>query len=277
MSLHDEGPLNVLDAHVHIHGCFDVSCLLRSASDNFRSEARRQGKNCQFTGILLLTETVKANWFQRLWSQAFDPTCVEEERVEGWRLCSTQEACSLTAQSNDNHRLVLLAGRQIVTRENLEVLALATTDTFPEGLPIRHILDTVTESGGVPVIPWGVGKWLGKRGRALKSLLTDNKTQRHFFLGDNGGRPAFWPRPHLLRIARQHGVRILSGTDPLPIASEASRPGSFGVTLRGVVSMEYPARDIKSLLKLDSTKLEPYGTLESPFRFFRNQISLRLQ
>lgn len=52
-----------------------------------------------------------------------------------------------------------MAGRQIVTAEKLEVLALGTDLDIDDGRPIREVLSLVTENGGLPVIPWGAGKW----------------------------------------------------------------------------------------------------------------------
>jgi len=56
----------LVDAHVHIYDCFDIQTFLDSAFANFKAEAARCGQEDSFTAVLLLTETAKDNWFQRL-------------------------------------------------------------------------------------------------------------------------------------------------------------------------------------------------------------------
>ncbi len=268
--------LIIVDAHVHIHDCFNVATLLSSAYDNFKFEALRHKDADEFTGVLILTETSKHDWFSRLSSCADANKAIVDEIGNRWRFFQAQDTCSLFARSSGGRNLILIAGRQIVTKENLEVLALATRARFRDGTPISNVIKTINESGGIPVLPWGVGKWFGKRGKILKSLLT-SVDKPAFFLGDNSGRPVFWPRPAMFRLAERHGMRVLPGTDPLPLPLEESRCGSFGFAIRGSISREQPDADIKCLIKDGTVEICPYGKLEKPLRFIRNQLQIRLQ
>jgi hypothetical protein len=56
----------LVDAHVHIHDCYNVGEFFDSACTNFKFAAERLGHENNFTGILLLTETPNENWFGRL-------------------------------------------------------------------------------------------------------------------------------------------------------------------------------------------------------------------
>ena len=67
--------------------------------------------------------------------------------------------------------LYVIAGRQIITRERLEVLALCTAKEFADGEEVETVLDKVRRAGGLPVLPWGAGKWWGTRGRIVTELL----------------------------------------------------------------------------------------------------------
>ena len=51
------------------------------------------------------------------------------------------------------------------------------------------------ESGALVVIPWGAGKWLGRRGAVLSRYLR-SVDDPGIFLGDNGGRPNAWRPRH---------------------------------------------------------------------------------
>jgi len=266
--------LTIVDSHVHIHDCFDVAALLDSAHEHFRLEAQRHEDAGEFTGVLILAETSQQDWFGRLSSFADANETISGDRGNRWSFSPTNETCSLLGSSNDGRELVLIAGRQIVARENLEVLALATRSGFRDGAPVDELIMTINEHEALPVLPWGVGKWLGKRGAVVQSLL--NRADRPLFLlGDNGGRPVFWSRPALFRMAERHGIRVLPGTDPLPLPAEELRCGRFGFAMKGLVSKEHPGAEIKNMINDSSTEISPYGKLEGPLQFIRNQLRLR--
>lgn len=263
-----------VDAHVHIYSCFDLQSFLDSALENFKAEAARCGQEDAFTALVLLTETAKENWFHRLAGYAGSRSGNGTESIGNWTFHRTNENSSLYAQSEKSQGFFLIAGRQIVTSEGLEVLALATAQTFTDGSPIVELIEAVKESGGIPVIPWGFGKWMGKRGAILKNILRKEKDS-FLFLGDNSGRPVFLPRPSLFEFAEKKGIRVLPGSDSLPFPSESHRAGSFGLSIQGTIARDRPARDLKRILPDPKTRFQAYGNLEHPYRFFRNQLRAR--
>lgn len=265
--------ISIVDAHVHIYECFALENLLTAACTNFKREAARREKMDSFTGVLLLAETSSDHWFRRLRSDA--------EKAGGslaratWRF-DMLENCSVSAQRDGGESLIIVAGRQIVTSENLEVLALATDKTFSDGFPIRNVIERISACGAIPVIPWGAGKWLGRRGALLKELLKQMSVSE-IFLGDNSGRPYFWSNPRHFKLAKEKGIRILPGSDPLPFPSEFWRPGSFGFATPAIIAPDHPARDLKRILSDPGIVPEPYGSLERPYRFFHNQLAMQLR
>ena len=265
----------LIDAHVHIYNCFHLPIFFESAFANFQSEAARMGKGDNFTAILLLAETSKDNWFERLASYASNKTTAQTKTIRDWTFHRTDENCSLCARGSKDQSLFLIAGRQIITAEKLEVLALATGKTFKNGAPIEQVIQSIRDMGAIPVIPYGFGKWIGRRGKILRDLLKKTESTK-LFLGDNGGRPNFLPRPSHFKQARKKGIYILPGTDPLPIISECRRPGTFGFSLSGSLSREHPAKDFKQIFMVPGTQFQAYGHLERPYRFFRNQLLMRL-
>jgi hypothetical protein len=266
----------LVDAHVHIHDCFDLGMFLDSAFENFRIEADRiKLDDASSFFVLLLTETARDNWFERLADHADEKWVFETVKSNGWSFHRTDETCSLLAESTNGQRMILIAGRQIATKEDLEVLALLTDSKFEDGLPLSETIRIVRENGAIPTVPWGFGKWTGKRGNILKSTFQE-ANQSILFLGDNGGRPIFWPRPHLFKMAVSHGMRILPGSDPLPFASESNRPGSFGFWVEGTINFKEPAKYIRRIILDSKSHITPYGTLERPFRFLRNQSAMQI-
>jgi len=265
----------LVDAHVHIYDCFDLEAFLDSALENFKAEAARCGQEDAFTAVLLLTETAKENWFQCLAGYAGGESGTGTRSIGNWTFHRTNENCSLYAQSENSQGLFLIAGRQIVTAEDLEVLALMTDRQFEDGRPLEEVIQAVKETSAIPVIPWGFGKWMGPRGVFLRNLLETAKDPGAF-LGDNGNRPSFWPRLSHFRLAKTKGIRVLPGTDPLPFSSECRRAGSFGFSVNGSISSGYPARDLKQILMDATARFQAYGHLEHPWRFFRNQLAMQI-
>ena len=255
----------LIDTHVHIYDCFDIDIFLNSAWQNFRRQAAGQ-----FTGVLLLTESGDYHWFETLLSQVGEGA----SSSYGWKFYPTDETCSLRATDAQGRTLYLIAGRQIVTAEKLEVLALISDLTFPDGLSATDTIKAIQASGGIAVLPWGVGKWVGKRGQLVTQLLQQPELSP-LFLGDNSGRPQFWSRPHYFSWVEQQGTPVLLGTDPLPLSSEVSRPGQFGLILTTELDKNAPGRSIKTSLLTSAASWQPYGSLETPWRFVRNQLALK--
>jgi hypothetical protein len=260
----------LVDAHVHIYDCFDLPKFFDAALSNFRDKFGPQGEADEFTGVLLLTEGSHERWFQRL-----SALCDEETGLGNWVLSRTDEENSLWARRNSAEALLVVAGRQIVTAEDLEVLALITNHHFEDGHSLDCSLDQVTKSGAIPVIAWGFGKWIGRRGKIVETQVR-NADEGDFFLGENGGCARCIPRPRHFRTAKEKGIRTLPGSDPLPFSREASCPGSYGIALRGRMSLSHPAEDLRALLQSSSVSSSmPFGEPRSFLVFAKNQLAMQ--
>jgi hypothetical protein len=266
----------LVDAHVHIYDCFDLEKFLDAAYSNFQAEANRQCYGNKFTPILLLAETAENCWFDRLREYADGRNIHKYRTKQKWGFHPTNENVSLTARSGNSKGLIIVAGRQVETAEGLEVLALSTIGSFESGIPIIDLIKEVKKKDAIPVIPWGFGKWIGGRGDLLKNLLASTEEQA-FLLGDNGGRPFLLPAPHIFRLAEKKGIKILPGSDPLPLASEQKRVGSFGLSFHGAISNKHPAQDLKQFLMNPMTEFETFGRLENTIQFLWNQLALRFK
>lgn len=266
-----------VDAHVHIYDCFDLDILFDSALANFQAAAERCGiRNQPFSSMLLLTEGTSTHWFQHLVTQIGTGQNIDLP-AKRWAIAPTGEALSLTACRDDHsgEEICLVAGRQIVTAEKIEVLALFCNSSISDGLPLNETVDTIRQLNGIPVIPWGAGKWCGKRGKILQGFLAEYG-ENGLFLGDNGGRPQFLPTPTLFHLAKEKGISILPGTDPLPLPHEATRIGSFGFFLNHpALDITSPAISMRDLLITGQEVLYPFGQLQNMRSFFTNQLQLR--
>jgi hypothetical protein len=190
--------------------------------------------------------------------------------------CISNDPAAVTATTGDGNTIIVVAGRQIVSSEGLEVLALGTDQAIPDGAPLAELVQTINALKAIPVIPWGVGKWLGRRGQVVKSYL-ESCSGDAVFLGDILGRPPFWPRSSVFRIAAARGIGVLPGTDPLPLESETLRAGSCGFYINCDLASGPPSVVLTESLRRDPPVILPFTHRESSWRFFRNQARLRLQ
>ncbi|NES89848.1 MULTISPECIES: hypothetical protein [Okeania] len=260
----------IADAHVHIHKCFELDQLLNASLANFHKISRTKTDTENSVFLIFLTEMLGDFEFSKILEYAQN-----HQQINNWKLAPTQESISISATNNENQKIFIIAGRQIVTAEKLEVLALISDNEFVDGLPVETTIQNIVSKDSIPVLPWGVGKWIGKRGNILQKLLNSD-TLSMICLGDNSGRPNFWSRPSYFQLAEKKGWKVLPGTDPLPLKSEYTKPGSFGFIVEGEFNIVEPGKSMKQILLNPTTSIQPYGSLETPFRFIRNQLALRL-
>lgn len=266
----------LVDAHVHIYECFDLKKFFSSAFLNFKSVAEKLGSGNDFAGVLLLTETARDNCFHLLHKCADGEHLPHSAEVGKWKFFHTDENCSLYAQHEDSARLVLISGRQIATAENLEVLAAGTRTVFSDGHSINDLISEIVNSNALAVIPWGAGKWLGRRKKVLLDLI-ESVDNTSFCLGDNSGRPGFWKEPEIFTIARERSIPILRGSDPLPFGSEQGKAGMFGFSIDVDMDMNKPAGTVINTLIERKAAVSPFGKLEGLPGFAVNLIRMQLR
>lgn len=239
--------LVAIDAHVHLHDERDAASSLQQAVATFSRSAPGAG-----VAVCMLAERDGFDVFSALRAQ----------------LLPTAEAESLWL--DESRTLLVVAGRQIVSSEGLEILGLALAERVVlEGRPASEIVAALRAHDALPVLPWGVGKWFGPRGRLVDRLLAE---EPDLFLGDNGGRPAFWPVPRFGR-----GIaRVLPGSDVLPLRGSASAIGSFGCLVDCDLPADRPAAALRRALLDPAAEPVRFGGLANPLRFAVDQTRLRV-
>jgi hypothetical protein len=259
------------DGHVHFHECFDSNLFISSASQNFCRISPALDDQISFQCVLFFTDSEVSAGFKLFFSKI-----TEHHRSEHSPLliCSTKEETALQIKSPSKPDIFVISGHQILTFEGIEVLSLASKEKIQDGKPLAEVIEHIKITDGIPVIPWGVGKWFGKRGQILENFIDNNEVSQ-IFLGDNGGRPIFWPTPSLLKIGLRKGMKILPGSDPLPFKSENRKAGSFGFILEGDIDPDFPTQSLKRLIFNSPKTPRSYGRLESPIRFFINQLKMQ--
>ena len=267
-----------VDAHVHLHPCYDPDELLKNAYDNLAAASNGADGAAPKTYFLLLAECAPEDCFGALRALAErrpEANGASGLRLRRWRVAPTEEAISVVARDGQRE-LFIVAGRQVACREGLEVLVLGTTHRFSDGRPIREVLREADTLGVPRVIPWGPGKWFFRRGRLLNALIEEFRKPT-LFLGDEGGRPVFWAYPQHFAHAARLGVRDLPGTDPLPFPHDVEKVGRMGLKVAIDLDPARPGESLLHALTQVGTPLERFATLEPPLRFVRNQIGMQLR
>lgn len=270
-----------LDAHVHIHHDFPLEELFDAALFNFHEAAAAAGDSESRDYVLLLTENVGVNVFSKLQSIAesdvVSPSAHPSSSAGRWQYHTVGEPNCLLARNRKEESLYIFAGLQLISSEELEVLSLcATLNCANRTFSLEDMITQVWEAGGVAVVPWGVGKWMGRRGAVLDTFIHDGH-RYPVILGDNGNRPMFWPYPKYLAAAEQKGWPIISGSDPLPVAGHHRRVGTYGTWVAGRrLDGARPVTDIKSILT-SADGLKPFGKKAGVFHFLRDQLLVNMR
>lgn len=260
--------LTLIDAHVHVHAAADAPGLLQSAASNF-ARAAQQLRRSRWTGVLVMAEMKQARWFESM--AAGGGTL-----PGGWTLHPDPHDDLVLRARHRDQELLVIAGRQVATREGIEVLTLATRAHCPDGLPLAETLQRAHQAQAVSVLPWGAGKWLGRRGELVRAALL--RQSPPVWAGDSAARPGMWPAEAEFGPALSQGRPLINGTDPLPLQGEVQRAGSFGSWLAESPPAERPGQWLRERLRSATpAELRPFGAPMRLARFVRSQVALRLR
>jgi len=239
-------PEIAIDAHVHFHAPADAPQHLVAACRRLAADRRRQPLR-----VFMLAEQAGCDAYAHL-RHGSRPT---RDPAASWA-------------SIDGVPALLVRGRQMVSGEGIEVLGLGYGGPPLDGRPAAAIVTAVREAGGIAVLPWGAGKWIGRRGRLVARLL---EADPQLLRGDNGGRPHGWP-PGLLAHDR-----LLSGSDPLPVAGSWTRIGTFGTGMDAELSDDDPWADLRLAIADGRRPLRPFGAPNPLHRFVCDQMVMRMR
>lgn len=264
----------IVDGHVHLHTAFDVPAFLDAAARNLRMKGAiggvsHDGSDALPLGVLAFTDMAGQDSLQR----------IRSECSGSWLLAGSGEEASLLMTSrcgNDSQSLLLVAGRQVVTAEKIEVLVLGTTDAIADGKPVDETIDYAIAAGGLPVLTWGFGKWLGPNASIIARLAGDIKRHPVLFFADSSVRLAHTPLPAGLRAAKAAGRIVLAGTDPLPIAQEETKAGRLAFKVSAPLSSDRPWSQLRKALLALTASPDAIGRFESPVTFVRHQLAMQI-
>ena len=252
-----------IDCHVHFYHIFNLDIFLDSAWKNIKKYGEKYSKYKPYNMVLFLAKTQ--------FTVEFNALLDENTNSDRWHIIKSRESETLIA-SHNNKCIFLIAGQQIVTKENLEILAIGTQENIKSGSKINATIDQIYEIGALPILPWGFGKWTGMRRKEIKKLVGND----HLFFGDISGHP--FPNRSLLNSLKiEKDIECsLNGTDPLPMPQDQTRAGKFGVFVNEKLDSCQPWKSIRRYIIANQNKMSYFGKYEPLQTILNRQISLRL-
>jgi len=190
--------LIVVDAHVHLRNNYKIHRFIESLIKNFEDGFKYFENLKSGVGVLFVVDGSNEDGFEKL-SRYFQSRSKKNEQYRLQRQETTDQSIVLLV--DEQFTIIIIAGSQIVAKEKIEILSVGTPLPSLAGKEIKSTITKITEKGALPILPWGVGKWVGKRGRILEDLIKQPNLPR-FFISDSGNRPKFWPKSSLFRIAK---------------------------------------------------------------------------
>ena len=224
----------IADTHIHFYPCYD----LKTALDTLRNNLACLDSDCIYSAFL--AERFDCHYFCEIKKKNKD---IVRSFIQ---IKDFGEA--LLLQESGYKDIYLFAGRQVVTRERLEVLALTTDMEIPDGLPVQDVIERINRAGAIAVLSWAPGKWFSHRGKRVAQLLTDYSAT-DLLLGDTTLRPWCWLEPLLMKKAVKSGFPILAGSDPLPFSGEEAMMGRYVSTWQMEFDLNDPVGSVRSYLK----------------------------
>jgi hypothetical protein len=253
------------DHHLHYYDVFDLDALLDAASAQLRQHSQ---------GIVPAGEplTLAVCLLESQGSQRFEALSNGGLSGEQWELKEIIVPGRLLIMQKGGHELHIISGVQLNSSEGIEVLAFGDTTVDSGSKSLFELVETLVGNHAI-LLPWAVGKWLGKRGNLLNDVLDQFGDQ--LMLGDNSGRPALWNKIEQFERAKQANIPLLPGSDPLPVAGAEPLAGSNGVIVRGQLRNE---EDLEAFLQRSTfcKPLSEFATRASLLQFLQQQLALRL-
>jgi hypothetical protein len=260
----------LIDVHVHVQENFDHGRFYRAALGNFRVASSRIAAGGPWTACLVLTETGHQHEFERL----HDDRLRKGRRRSSLLVGATPEPEALWVRpTQTSESILVVAGRQLVSSEGIEVLVFPTREEAPAAVDLDELLRDAARRRKIAVLPWGFGKWWGRRGTFIRSILLSNQG---IFVADTGHRPRGSRRPRLLVEAEAQGVPVLAGSDPLPLPGEQERAGSTCFALMAPKGPRPLSSIVRGLRELRETP-PAHVSGPNPATFILKQLAMQVR
>lgn len=254
----------IFDAHIHFYPEYDAALALHLAKENFIQAGRGLQRGDNPIYALCLTERADCHFFRSLRESKSFPGMAEVKILE------VGGALKLILPESDE--IFIIPGRQIISSERIEILAFGSDIEIPDRkFQSDRLFELIKKAGGLPVINWAPGKWWFKRGNIVSQMIS-SASAGELLLCDTTLRPLGYCEPCLMRKANSKGVKILRGSDPLPIRGEEAMLGRYLTRADADFDEASPVDSLKRILTDPTIKLEAGGRRSNIFEWLTRMV-----
>ncbi len=257
-----------IDCHVHLYSRYDPALAFRHLSRNL--DALAPPGSTPAERVAVLTDGSSTDAFCRL--RRGDSGTLPA----GFSVSRTGDGDAIRISAAGMRDILLVAGRQVVTGERIELLSLASAPTDLDRLPAREVADRIRMAGGIPVASWAPGKWFGRRGRLVQELI-DEASPGALLIGDTSLRCTGWTEPAAYRRAQDRGLSVVAGSDPLPLSGQERTMGSYGIVSDQPFDADHPAQALRRLLGQPAGTWRIAGRRVGPLTMLRRLVGLKVE
>jgi len=258
-----------IDGHVHLYFVYDLIKAVETGINNLKNYAKKY--NLIVIPVWLLVERSDANFFDQIYQS---PASYENGKL---KFNKGNDDLTIIVEKDKEPILYIFTGRQLVTKEGLEVLSLISNLNIADyQQSIDDVIQAVKDSGGIAALNWAPGKWFFNRGKVIARQIRE-KSPGDFFIGETTLRHTLWSEPKLIKQARKKGFRIIAGSDPLPFRGEEMGIGSFGFLIEGKFDPDNPAQSLRALMNSNRKEIRIIGKRNDVFTFTRRQYKIMIE
>lgn len=261
-----------IDGHVHLYDAYDLERAVVKGIENLIGNAKYYVNNEEkIIPVWLLVERSDSNVFDQMYRkpEKFGRNELKFERGK--------DKYTIVVEKDNHPILYIFTGRQLVTKEALEVLSLISDlNIHDRQKPINEVIEDVKKSAGIPTLNWAPGKWFFERGKVIAGQISRNSAN-DFFIGETTLRNTLWPEPKLIKRAKGKGFSVIAGSDPLPFQGEENRIGSFGFLIEGEFHSENPAQSLRDLIAKNRNDIRIIGKRNDVFTFAKRQVKIMME
>ena len=255
-----------IDGHVHLYEVYDLKKAIESGVRNLNDHSKKISSNV--IPVWLLVERSDASFFDQIYQSP------QDFENNGLKFNKGNDELTIIVEQDGEPILYIFAGRQMVTKEGLEVLSIISNLNIPDRQKsIDEVIQNVKDSGGIPTLNWAPGKWFFNRGKVIARQIQEKSTNE-IFIGETTLRNTLWPEPKLVKQARKKGFPIIAGSDPLPFKGEEQGIGSFGFLIEGKFDPKNPAQSLRDLMNSKGKDVQIIGKRNDIFTFARRQYKI---
>lgn len=261
----------VIDTHVHFYPHFDLDDFLHQTYQNLDLAFKKQFPIRESVKVIyLMNSSIFAGYDFFLHLARIEMLCE-------WEISLLSDQKTLVAKHRETGRHLWICPAFQYTHVNgLELLALGLGQLPSTQMTLSELAFEILSLGGIPVLPYGFGKWSGSRLKIVRHMIEDFK-DTSFCVGDSPARCFPFDNGTLFSRITSDRVRVFPGSDPLPLDGEEKYSGTCGIIIPDItLELSKLTYSLSQMLRDPLVRFVPFMGKKSCIGNYYRQCLLRL-